>query len=43
MNNREEDHFEVVHNDVINVELAARLEEYVKHGTPFAKKKIVLT
>ena len=30
-----EDHFEIVHHNVIN---EAGLEEYVKFGTPFAKK-----
>ena len=43
MKDRGEDHFEVVHNNVIDVELVIGLEEYVKYGTPFAKNKIVLT
>ena len=37
-----EDHFEVVHYNVTNEELEAGLEEYVKFGTPFANKKIVI-
>ena len=40
---RREDHFEVVHDNVSDEELAARLEEYVKLDTSFAKNKIVFT
>ena len=43
MKDRGEEHFEVIHNSVSNDELAVRLEKYVKHGTPFAKNKLVLT
>ena len=32
-----------MHHNVINEELEAGLEEYVKFGTPFAKNKIVIT
>ena len=37
-----ENHLQVVHNNVSDDELAARLEEYVKLDTPFSKNKIVL-
>ena len=40
---KEEDHFEVVHHNVTNEKLEARLEEYVKFGTTFAKNKVVIT
>ena len=39
---RKKEHFEEVHNNDSDDELVARLEEYVKHGTPFAKNKVVL-
>ena len=38
-----EDYFEVVHNNITDEELTARLKEYVKFGTPFAKNKVILT
>ena len=38
---RREDHFEVVHNNVSDEELAIGLEECMKLDTPFAKNKIV--
>ena len=37
------DHFEVVHNNVTNIELAVGFKEYVKHSISFAKNKIILT
>ena len=40
---KREDHFEVVHHNVTNEELATRLEEYIKFGTLFAKNKVVFT
>ena len=42
MKDREKDHFEVVYNNVIDVELVVGLEEYVEYGIPFAKNKIIL-
>ena len=42
MKDRGEEHFQVVHNNVTDAELDAGLEEYVKYGTPFAKKKLFL-
>jgi hypothetical protein len=36
-------HFQCVHRNVTPEEIIEGEEEYVKHGTPFAKSKIVLT
>ena len=41
--NKKNDHFEVVHKNVTNEELVARLEEYMKFSTPFAKNRVVFT
>ena len=39
MKDSRKEHFEVVHNNVSDDELATRLKENVKHGIPFAKNK----
>jgi hypothetical protein len=36
-------HFQCVHRNITPKEIAEGEEEYVKHGTPFVKNKIVLT
>ena len=43
MKDRREKHFEVVHNNVCDHELVAKLEEYMKYGTSFTKNKVVIT
>jgi len=41
--NKGHNHFECVHRNVTPEQIAEGIEEYIKHGTPFAKNKIVLT
>lgn len=43
MKDKGEEHFDVVHNNITEIELEAGIEEYVKYGTPIAKNKVVLT
>lgn len=38
-----EDHFQCVYKNVTDAQLEEGVEEYIKHGTPFAKNRVVLT